>query len=109
MNNALCGVLFHDLIAIGALTTLQKHSMKVPDEISIAGFDNIPYSAFTSPSLTTFDQPKRLIGAEAAKMLLNLIANPELDNDKKKTISKTIRGELLIRESTAICPERRPE
>ncbi len=98
---------FNDLIAIGALTTLQKRRIKVPDEISIAGFDNIPYSAYTCPSLTTFDQPKRLIGSEAARLLLNLIASPGLDNDKKKTISKMIRGELLIRESTAICPERR--
>jgi DNA-binding LacI/PurR family transcriptional regulator len=99
---------FNDLIAIGALTTLQKCRIKVPDEISIAGFDNIPYSAFTYPSLTTFDQPKRLIGAEAARMLLALITDPDLNNDKQKTISKMIRGELLIRESTAICPERRP-
>jgi DNA-binding LacI/PurR family transcriptional regulator len=92
---------FNDLMAIGALKTLQRRGVEVPTQLSLAGFDNIPYSAYTSPALTTFDQPKRLIGFDAASMLLELIKNGENSNGHKTTVTRRIRGELLVRESTA--------
>ena len=92
---------FNDLMAIGALKTLQRRGVEVPTQLSLAGFDNIPYSAYTSPALTTFDQPKRLIGFDAASMLLELIKNGESSNGHKTTVTRRIRGELLVRESTA--------
>lgn len=94
---------FNDLMAIGALSVLQQHMLRVPADISIAGFDNIPYSAYTNPSLTTFDQPKRSIGAEAASMLLELIKSSHESGNHRKPIAKMMRGELLIRSSTARC------
>jgi DNA-binding LacI/PurR family transcriptional regulator len=89
---------FNDLMAIGALKVLNNHSLSVPGDISLAGFDNIEYSSFTAPALTTFDQPKRAIGSEAAGMLLNLIKSP-LDIPLNP-ISHSIKGQLLVREST---------
>ena len=91
---------FNDLMAIGALKLLQKEGIRVPQQLSLAGFDNIEYSAYTSPALTTFDQPKRLIGSEAARLLLSLIGNGEY-RDSLGTPTHLVRGRLLIRESTA--------
>ncbi len=94
---------FNDLMAIGALSVLQQNKLCVPADVSVAGFDNIPYSAYTNPALTTFDQPKRSIGAEAASMLLELIKSSSATGNHRKPIAKLMRGELLIRKSTAKC------
>lgn len=48
---------FHDLLAIGALQYCQKHGIAVPEEVAIAGFDNLPQSQVTSPALTTVSYP----------------------------------------------------
>ena len=98
---------FNDLMAIGALKVLQKRGLRVPEDISVAGFDNISYSAYTTPTLTTFDQPKRLIGAEAANMLLELVNPTQTGTATDMPATRTIRGKLLIRESTGKCVERR--
>ena len=91
---------FNDLMAIGALSVLNSNKINVPDEISIAGFDNIPYSAYTSPPLTTFDQPKRMIGTEAAQMLMGIIDNH--DNIQNIVpVTHMMRGHLLVRSSTS--------
>lgn len=90
---------FNDLMAIGALSELNARAIKVPEEISIVGFDNIPYSAFTNPPLTTFDQPKRMIGTEAAQMLLDILNKPEANSDLEP-VTHIMRGHLLVREST---------
>lgn len=97
---------FNDLMAIGALKVLHKHGLRVPEDISVAGFDNISYSAYTTPALTTFDQPKRLIGAEAANMLLELVNHAQAGTASVIPATRTIRGKLLIRESTGKCVER---
>lgn len=94
---------FNDLMAIGALSVLQQRGLRVPEDVSLAGFDNIPYSAYTTPPLTTFDQPKRSIGAEAATMLLELINSSSSPGNHQKPIMKMMRGELLARKSTAVC------
>jgi len=91
---------FNDLMAIGALNLLNKNGIRVPDDISVAGFDNIAISAYTSPPLTTFDQPKRRIGAEAADMLLNMIQSPD-GNQNEGQLSRVLHGILLTRESTS--------
>ena len=92
---------FNDLMAVGALSVLRQNGLRVPEDISIAGFDNIPYSAYTTPALTTFDQPKRSIGDEAASMLLELISSNASSQSRRKPLNKMMRGELLVRKSTA--------
>jgi LacI family repressor for deo operon, udp, cdd, tsx, nupC, and nupG len=84
-------------MATGLLKCLRENKLKVPGDISVTGFDNITFSAYTNPPLTTFDQPKRFIGVEAARLLLGLLhAMPGLD--EKVTI---LKGSLLVRASTA--------
>jgi DNA-binding LacI/PurR family transcriptional regulator len=89
---------FNDLIAIGAIKKIKDHHLRVPEDISIVGFDNIPYSAYISPALTTFNQPKYKMGQEAAGMLLHVL---ELSPNQNPyfTRQKSILGKLLIRES----------
>lgn len=90
-------VCFNDLVATGVLAGLRNAGLAVPSDLSVTGFDNISFSAFTCPPLTTFDQPKRYIGAEAARLLLNLLeTNP--DGGENVTM---LQGRLLVRQSTA--------
>jgi DNA-binding LacI/PurR family transcriptional regulator len=90
-------VCYNDQLATGVLKGLQSAGLDVPADMSVTGFDNITMSAYTRPPLTTFDQPKRFIGMEAARLLLGLLKH-ELDEGEKV---KILRGELLVRASTA--------
>ncbi len=88
---------YNDMLAIGFLRGLQEAGLRVPEDCSVAGFDNITFSAFTNPPLTTFDQPKRFIGTEAAQLVLGLLDNKESLGPK----IQTLQGSLLVRASTA--------
>lgn len=90
-------VCFNDLIATGMLKGLRAAGLDVPTDISVTGFDNITFSAYTDPPLTTFDQPKRYIGMEATRLLLDLLRQAP-DNGEKV---KMLKGKLLVRGSTA--------
>ncbi|HOZ37528.1 MAG TPA: LacI family DNA-binding transcriptional regulator [Anaerolineaceae bacterium] len=94
-------ICFNDMLAIGVLKGCEQSGLRVPEDISVTGFDNITYSAFTTPSLTTFDQPKFSIGQEAAQLLLDLLQAedgiiPDMPN------VKVLKGKLLVRGSTGI-------
>lgn len=93
---------FNDLMAIGALNACSLAGVAVPGQISIAGFDNISYSEYTTPSITTFDQPKHSIGREAANLLFSLL---DLETSEWPETQKVIilKGDLLVRKSTGIC------
>lgn len=91
---------FNDLLAIGALNACSLAGVSVPDQVSIAGFDNISYSEFTTPSITTFDQPKRSIGREAAQLLFDLLPLEPGALSKTQAV-KILKGKLLARASTA--------
>jgi DNA-binding LacI/PurR family transcriptional regulator len=93
-------ICFNDMMAIGVLKALDSAGVKVPEEISVTGFDNISMSAFTSPALTTLDQPKRSIGKEACQLLLSLIRTQE-NNPSIEPKEKILKGKLLVRQSTA--------
>lgn len=86
-----------DDIALGVILALRDLGYKVPEDVSVVGFDNIELTRYTSPSLTTVAQDKVRIGREAAKHLIAQI-NKEVDTDQA-TI-KRVPVELIIREST---------
>ncbi|NTV37521.1 MAG: LacI family transcriptional regulator [Anaerolineaceae bacterium] len=94
-------VCYNDLIATGVLKGLQSAGIHVPKDISVTGFDNIVFSAFTNPPLTTFDQPKRYIGSEAARLVLELLNTPSQDGSLPEPVVQTLQGKLLIRQSCA--------
>jgi DNA-binding LacI/PurR family transcriptional regulator len=91
---------YNDMLAIGVLRGLQASGLNVPADCSVVGFDNIIFSAFTTPPLTTFDQPKRTIGVQAAQLTLGLLA---LNSEERARDSKIqiLKGRLLMRASTA--------
>ena len=93
-------VCFNDTLAIGVLKGCEQAGIRVPEDISVTGFDNITYSAFTCPALTTFDQPKYSIGEEAARLLLDLL-HAEGDGHADASRVKVLQGKLLVRASTA--------
>ncbi|MEO8613307.1 MAG: substrate-binding domain-containing protein [Chloroflexota bacterium] len=66
-----------DRIAIGAIQWLHQHGYHVPEDIAVTGFDNIPESAFTAPSLTTVHVHKQLMGELAAERVVKHIENPD--------------------------------
>jgi DNA-binding LacI/PurR family transcriptional regulator len=95
---------YNDMIATGVLQGLKNANLRVPEDISVTGFDNIIFSAFTQPALTTLDQPKRFIGAEAAHLLFKLLDSTNDDEVHSEQIVQTLQGKLLVRQSTAPYP-----
>ncbi len=85
----------NDLMAIGALKAFVRLKVQVPKEVSIIGFDNIPFSDCTCPPLTTIAQPTYQMGQKAVETLIKLI-------DKKK-IKKSVEleTELIERDSVS--------
>jgi len=85
----------NDLMAIGCMKELQKNGLRVPQDVSIVGFDNIPLTSLVTPSLTTMAQPAYEMGAEAMNLLIKSIERKGAL--KSKIILPT---ELVVREST---------
>jgi DNA-binding LacI/PurR family transcriptional regulator len=93
---------YNDMMAIGILKGLKQAGIPVPQAMSVTGFDNILFSAYTNPPLTTFDQPKRFIGAEAARLVLELLKSESNENVNGRPEIRRLRGHLLVRNSTAV-------
>lgn len=93
-------VCYNDMMAIGVLRELNTAGIRVPEQMSITGFDNILFAAYTNPPLTTFDQPKRSIGAEAARLVLGLLDHAPEEATAEPEI-QMLKGSLLVRSSTA--------
>jgi LacI family transcriptional regulator len=85
----------NDLMAIGALRAAHESGVRVPDELSIVGFDDIELSAYMSPPLTTVAQPKERIGALAVDMLLERVSGKRRD-----ALKVVLQPELRVRAST---------
>jgi DNA-binding LacI/PurR family transcriptional regulator len=93
-------VCFNDMMAIGVLRKFQEVGIRVPEDCSVTGFDNISFSEFSNPPLTTFDQPKHFIGAEAAGLVLELLQQ-KYEGNGHNPVNRTLQGKLLVRQSTA--------
>jgi LacI family transcriptional regulator len=63
----------NDLMALGALEAVRSLDRRVPEDISVVGFDDIPFAALANPPLTTVGQPIRQLGEQAADLLLTVI------------------------------------
>jgi LacI family transcriptional regulator len=84
-----------DAMAVGAMRALREAGLRVPDDVALAGFDDIPFSARSEPSLTTVRQPIQRMGALAAETLIDMISHPH--PQPRRIILPT---ELVIRESS---------
>lgn len=86
---------FNDIAAIGAIRGFRDHNLRVPEDVSVVGFDDIQVAAYHNPSLTTIRQPLHKMGITAAQVLLE-----RLRNNKEYPEQIPVVPELIIREST---------
>jgi DNA-binding LacI/PurR family transcriptional regulator len=89
-------VCYNDMSAIGAIRALKDHGIRVPEDVSVVGFDDLQTAAYHNPSLTTIRQPLNHMGVMAAQILLKRLRGQEKSAD-----AVSILPELVIRESTA--------
>jgi len=87
---------YNDSSAIGAIRAIKELGLRVPEDISVVGFDDIHSAAYSNPALTTVRQPLQKMGEIAARTLLNRIENGELPAG-----DIVIEPELVVRSSTA--------
>lgn len=91
---------FNDIAAIGAIRAIQDAGLRVPEDVSVIGFDDIISAAYYKPSLTTVRQPLREMGTAGAELLLERIAHPE----KPYPNEIVMQPDLIVRESTGPAP-----
>lgn len=91
---AACYFADNDEIAIGAMRAFKEKGYRIPEDIAIVGFDNIPYSMYVEPPLTTVDVPKAYMGTIAAKRLIEKIQEKE-----EYHVKIEINTKLMIRNS----------
>ena len=80
-------------MAAGVIRIAQEHKLRIPEDISVVGFDDSPMTKLISPPLTTIKQPLGLMGEEAAKNLINQLEG--VSTEEKITLN----SELVIRDS----------
>jgi LacI family transcriptional regulator len=90
---------YNDISAIGAIWAFREAGFRVPEDISVVGFDDIQIASHNSPSLTTVRQPLQEMGETAARTLLDRIEDPE-----EYVPEIQIEPELVVRNSTASAP-----
>lgn len=83
-----------DTLAMGALLALDRENVKVPDEVALVGFDDLPFAQYTIPPLTTIRQPIYQKGKQAANLLMR-----QIENKSAEVVHKNLEPELIIRES----------
>jgi LacI family transcriptional regulator len=89
-------VVANDQMALGAMAALNEYGFKIPEDISVVGFDDIPESAYFLPALTTVHQDFDALGAQSVEYLVSLMKNPETPIHQR-----VLYPELMIRKSTA--------
>ena len=91
-------IAFNDVSALGAMAALREGGYKVPEDVSVMGFDDIEFASIAYPALTTIRQPLHEMGASAAELLLRKLTNDE------KVRNLRVRPELIVRSSTCPAP-----
>ena len=84
----------NDVMAMGAMDAVRTRGLRIPDDISILGFDDIPQAALVRPGLTTVAQPLEKMGRVATQMLLDLLKSPEKGANRIE-----LPTQLVMRES----------
>lgn len=95
-------IAYNDIMALGVLHAIRAHRLRVPEDISVIGMDDISMAAHTNPPLTTIAQPKYRIGRLAMQILRRMIQGHPPPEDGYTLIESS----LIVRESTAPAPNR---
>jgi LacI family transcriptional regulator len=94
----------NDSMAIGALSALRESGVQVPEEMAVAGFDDIPLARFMDPPLSSVHVPICELGARAVEMLLHGVTNKNDHRRRRERVST----HLVVRESCGAQPAERP-
>jgi len=92
---------YNDISAIGAIRAIREQGLRIPQDVSVVGFDDIPWAAFQTPSLTTVQQPLGKMGQMAAEALIRVI-----EHGGEHSSEIAIEPTLVVRESTGRAPKR---
>jgi LacI family transcriptional regulator, galactose operon repressor len=87
---------FNDEMAVGAMKAARERGLRLPEDLSVVGFDDLERAAIVSPALTTVRQPLAEMGRMAVSLLIRL-----LDNQRLEALSVELATKLVVRESTA--------
>lgn len=90
----------NDFTAMGAICAVRDAGLRIPEDVAVVGFDNVPLAAYTAPPLTTVDQPTREQGSEAARLLLERIEG----GAERERREVCLDCHLVIRRSTGTTP-----
>ncbi len=88
-------ICYNDLMALGFMKEASNLGVSIPQDISVAGFDNIPYGKYTTPALTTVDLQSERLGATAMEKLLAAIRGEHVEKLTK------VAPQLILRASSA--------
>jgi LacI family transcriptional regulator len=83
---------YNDMMAFGAMQAVKEKGLRIPEDIGLVGYDDIPFSSLISPSLSTIRLKKQELGAESVKLLLSRING---SREKMKKIMLNV--ELIVR------------
>ena len=87
----------NNLMTLGALEAIHALGLRIPDDVAIVGYDDMPWASAFNPPLTAVRQPGQELGRQAAELLLARIADPS-----RSTALVTLRPELVVRQSCGV-------
>jgi LacI family transcriptional regulator len=85
----------NDLLALGVYHSLRSHGLKCPQDVSVVGFNNMPFANDFQPPLTTVDAPHYEMGVQAARIILN-----QIEGDESSPVKIMLPVSLIVRGST---------
>lgn len=86
----------NDMMALGAMTAAREAGLRVPDDVALAGYDDVPFAALTAPGLTTMAMPKEELGQCAAALLEEQIRH----RGRHEAVRRTFSAALVVRGSS---------
>jgi DNA-binding LacI/PurR family transcriptional regulator len=92
------------MTALGAMRAIRARGLKVPEDVSVTGFDDLFFAAYLTPALTTVRQPMRRMGQMAMENLFKLMSGQTSGQDSVVQIK--VEAELIVRGSTGRAPKR---
>jgi DNA-binding LacI/PurR family transcriptional regulator len=98
----MCG---NDTLALEFLRVVLQHGVRVPDEVSVVGFDGVPEGALYWPGLTTAKQPSQALGNAACRALMQMIESPDVASPERIDLP----AEVIVRESSGPRASRQEE
>ena len=85
----------NDMIALGAMKAMREYGIRIPEDVSVVGFDDLSFSSISSPSLTTLRVPKQEIGRFAVRRLREMMQEPESPKLKIQVCTQFIERESV--------------